>query len=66
MPVDTLSNDLWNWHVNMDGDVTAADKAVRLQHYAYVSPGPVTLDANKQPALMTRDPDGHATLFTQR
>jgi catechol 2,3-dioxygenase-like lactoylglutathione lyase family enzyme len=66
MPMDTLSNDLWNWHVNMGADVTAADKAVRVQHYAYVSPGPVTLAASKQPALMTRDPDGHATLFTQK
>lgn len=66
MPVDTLSNDLWNWHVNMRGDVSAADQAIRQQHYAYVSPGLVIMGAQKQQAgLMVRDPDGHASLLSQ-
>ena len=29
MPVDTQSNDLWNWHINIKLDVPAADAGVR-------------------------------------
>jgi catechol 2,3-dioxygenase-like lactoylglutathione lyase family enzyme len=63
MPVDTQANDAWHWQVNVDADVGAADQAVRAGHYAYVSPGPVTLDDRSSPALLVRDPDGHAMSF---
>ncbi len=70
MPVDTLCNDLWNWHINLRADVTAVDAGVRRQHYAYVSPGPVSLPGDAGQAarfsLMLRDPDGHATLLESR
>ena len=39
MPIDTQSNDVWNWHIDMQADVPPADAAVRRQHYGYVSPG---------------------------
>lgn len=60
-PVDTLSNDLWNWHINLNGQVVAVDAAVRNGHYTYVSPGPVTVPDSAR--LMLRDPDGHAILL---
>jgi catechol 2,3-dioxygenase-like lactoylglutathione lyase family enzyme len=65
MPVDTLATDLWHWQVNASADVAAADQAVRAGHYAYVSPGPIERAAEQGPALMVRDPDGHALLFAQ-
>jgi catechol 2,3-dioxygenase-like lactoylglutathione lyase family enzyme len=64
MPVDTLSNDLWNWHITFTADVGAADHLVRTGHYTYVSPGPVKSAAGT--ALMLRDPDGHELLLQQR
>lgn len=64
MPIDTQSNDLWSWHIDMTADVAAADAAIRMHHYAYVSPGPVeTMSGGTQRSLMLRDPDGHATLL---
>ncbi len=67
MPVETESNDLWSWHIDMAADVTAADSAVRSHHYAYVSPGPVNLGLGSPHwTLMLRDPDGHATLLDSR
>ncbi|MEO8313632.1 MAG: VOC family protein [Pseudomonadota bacterium] len=60
-PVDTLSNDLWNWHINVNGSAIEVDAGVRSGHYTYVSPGIVALpDASR---LMLRDPDGHALLL---
>jgi catechol 2,3-dioxygenase-like lactoylglutathione lyase family enzyme len=64
MPVDSRANDLWHWQVNVDADVEAADRAVRTGHYAYVSPGSVSLPGERRTALMARDPDGHAMLFS--
>jgi len=61
MPVDTLASDDWHWQINFRSDVAAADQAARRGHYAYVSPGPV-LDGNS-PALLIRDPDGHAAML---
>ena len=61
MPSDTQANDGWHWQVNATANVTAADRIVRHGHYDYVSPGPQQID--HQPALMVRDPDGHALLF---
>jgi catechol 2,3-dioxygenase-like lactoylglutathione lyase family enzyme len=63
MPVDTQSNDLWHWQVNVTADVAGADRAVRDGHYAYVSPGPVLLGGAHGSALLARDPDGHAIGF---
>ncbi len=64
MPLDTQSNDLWNWHIDMQADVAAADAAVRKNHFRYVSPGPVDHAPSPHPgSLMLRDPDGHATLL---
>ncbi len=63
MPLDTQSNDLWNWHIDMQADVAQADAAVRRQHYKYVSAGPVRLTSDQgQSSLMLRDPDGHEIL----
>jgi catechol 2,3-dioxygenase-like lactoylglutathione lyase family enzyme len=64
MPVDTLSNDLWNWHINVEGHAVAADGGVRAGHYTYVSPGPVGVPDSLR--LMVRDPDGHALLLQDR
>jgi catechol 2,3-dioxygenase-like lactoylglutathione lyase family enzyme len=64
MPVDTFSNDLWNWHITFTADVGAADAVVRAGHYSYVSPGPVTTATGQ--ALMVRDPDGHELLLKSR
>jgi len=67
MPIDTQSNDLWNWHIDMDADVAAADAAVRGGHYGYVSPGPVHGDFGAhQWSLLVRDPDGHAAMLESR
>ncbi len=64
VPVDTLSNDVWNWHVDMTADVQAVDAAVRRGHFAYISPGPLHGNpGDRQWMLTVRDPDGHATLF---
>jgi catechol 2,3-dioxygenase-like lactoylglutathione lyase family enzyme len=66
MPIDTQSNDLWSWHIDMEGDVGAADSALRARHVAYVSPGPVQLGPEGPTWLLVRDPDGHATLLQAR
>jgi catechol 2,3-dioxygenase-like lactoylglutathione lyase family enzyme len=64
MPIDTQSNDLWSWHINMAADVAAADAAVRGRHYGYVSPSPVHWSVGEhQWAFLLRDPDGHATML---
>jgi catechol 2,3-dioxygenase-like lactoylglutathione lyase family enzyme len=64
MPLDTQSNDLWSWHINMAADVTAADRAIRKGHVNYVSPGPVDVGTGgPRWSLLLRDPDGHATLL---
>lgn len=64
MPIDTQSNDVWNWHIDMQADVPQADAAVRRQHYRHVSPGPIRFTSGERPlSLMLRDPDGHATLL---
>lgn len=67
MPIDTQSNDLWSWHIDMTADVAAADGAIRAHRYGYVSPGPVSLGPDDpRRLLMLRDPDGHATLLEAR
>jgi catechol 2,3-dioxygenase-like lactoylglutathione lyase family enzyme len=67
MPIDTRSNDLWSWHIDMDADVVAADAAIRSGHYGYVSPGPVQAGIDPhQWSLLVRDPDGHAAMLGSR
>lgn len=64
MPVDTQSNDVWNWHIDMQAEVPQTDAAVRRQHYRYVSAGPIRFTSGERAsALMLRDPDGHETLL---
>jgi catechol 2,3-dioxygenase-like lactoylglutathione lyase family enzyme len=69
MPVDTLSTDIWNWHIDMRADVAQVDAAVRKQHYRDVSSGPIRLSPDSRQALhlesglMVRDPDGHASFI---
>jgi len=65
MPVDTLENDVWSWHITMQTNVDAADAAIRRGHYTYVSPGPVKLGDAGATGLLVRDPDGHAALLMQ-
>jgi len=67
MPTDTQSNDAWSWQVVMTADVDAADKAIRLGHFTYVSSGAVKLSVDaKEIGLLVRDPDGHATELIER
>lgn len=63
MPLDTQANDLWHWSINARGDVAAAERASRDGHYAWVSPGVLTLPDAGGTALHLRDPDGHALLI---
>jgi catechol 2,3-dioxygenase-like lactoylglutathione lyase family enzyme len=72
MPVDTLANDDWHWHVNFArDDVADVDAAVRSASGkagapAYVSPGVVRFRAPTplgRAALTVRDPDGHAAVL---
>jgi catechol 2,3-dioxygenase-like lactoylglutathione lyase family enzyme len=66
-PVESMSNDLWHWHVRLDAaDPGALMDRVRHARHAWVSPGLVTgLDAAAGPAEagMVRDPDRHAVLI---
>lgn len=59
-PVDSLSNDLWHWHVSLEApDPRKAMEGLRRAGHGWVSPGLV-------PGLragMARDPDGHAVLL---
>lgn len=67
MPIDTQSNDLWSWHIDMTADVAATDAAVRGRHFVYISPGPIHSNrGDRQWSLMVRDPDGHATMLESR
>lgn len=65
-PVDSMSNDLWHWHVTLDvPDTGALIDRVREADYDWISPGLVTgLDpsAGASEAGMVRDPDRHAVL----
>jgi catechol 2,3-dioxygenase-like lactoylglutathione lyase family enzyme len=69
MPLDTQASDLWYWQINLGSrELEAADRAVRAGHYAYLSPGIVTLDDHSlglARGLTVRDPDGHALRFAQ-
>jgi catechol 2,3-dioxygenase-like lactoylglutathione lyase family enzyme len=75
MPADTLASDAWHWQVNfVHAELAPIDAAVhrssgRLGEPQFVSPGIVTLRHEGRlgaAALMTRDPDGHASLHWMR
>jgi catechol 2,3-dioxygenase-like lactoylglutathione lyase family enzyme len=62
-PADTRANDLWHGQVTLlTDDVGQAEAALRREHEKLVSAGVVNLPA---PALMARDPDGHAFILSQ-
>jgi catechol 2,3-dioxygenase-like lactoylglutathione lyase family enzyme len=69
-PVDLRANDLAHWRTRLvSADVDGADRALRDEHVAYVSPGPVTLGDGRlgfARALAVRDPDGHAVVLVGR
>jgi catechol 2,3-dioxygenase-like lactoylglutathione lyase family enzyme len=69
-PVDSMSNDLWHWHVSLDvPDAGALVDRVRKARYDWISSGLVTgLDpsAGASEAGMVRDPDWHAVLIGVR
>ena len=74
MAVDTQSNDLWHWQVNfVRDDLEALDLRIRQNRHRYVSSGIVDIASRAQSAgraalaaryLMVRDPDGHASSFS--
>ena len=68
--VDTRSNDLWHWHINVDvEDAGDAANAVRDGRFNWVSPGAVEIPKKELgfgSAVMVRDPDGHGVLLRQR
>jgi catechol 2,3-dioxygenase-like lactoylglutathione lyase family enzyme len=69
-PPDSRANDLWHWQVRLHAvDVDAAARALRGGACRLVSPG-VTALTDDQPgysqAVLARDPDGHALLFTAK
>jgi catechol 2,3-dioxygenase-like lactoylglutathione lyase family enzyme len=69
-PPDGRANDLWHWQVRLHAaDLDAAARAVQGGAGRLVSPGAIAL-TDDQPgysqAVLGRDPDGHALLFTAR
>ena len=69
-PPDSRANDLWHWQVRLHAaDVNAAARAVQGGVGRLVSPGAIAL-TDDQPgysqAVLARDPDGHALLFTAK
>lgn len=69
-PVDTRTNDLWHWHVNVTvGDAASAAGAVQARGFDWVSPGAVAgLDGSMgyRSAVLVRDEDGHGVLLGER
>jgi catechol 2,3-dioxygenase-like lactoylglutathione lyase family enzyme len=66
-PVDTHSNDLWHWRVNVvSDDPESAASAVRKAGFDWVSPGVIKdLDnaLGYDSAALVRDGDGHGVLL---
>ncbi|MEZ6243120.1 MAG: VOC family protein [Phycisphaerales bacterium] len=68
MPADSRPADLWHWHILAEtGDPGAMFDACRAAGGAPISPGAqaggALAHAPSDPALLARDPDGHALLF---
>ncbi|MCG8420688.1 MAG: VOC family protein [Proteobacteria bacterium] len=68
MPVDTRSNDIWHWHIQIrTADPMQSEAATRARRAPWISPGTVEVAGEKlgfTRGLMVRDPDGHAVLIT--
>lgn len=67
-PSDTEPSDLWYWQINMCTQASAAVEAsLRAAHAALVSTRVALPDAalGWQNGLITRDPDGHASLIAE-
>src|SRR6266852_5350262 len=61
-PEGARANDLAHWQTAIAGDVGLVERALRRDHTAFLSLRPVTVARGR--ALLARDPDGHALLFT--
>ena len=61
-PEGARANDLAHWQTAIAADVGLVERALRRDHAAFLSPRPVTVARGR--ALLARDPDGHALLFT--
>ena len=70
MPRDTRSSDLWHRQTRVRvGDCGEACDAFKAERSGIVSPGVTDVPANPfgpGKALLARDPDDHAVLFTER
>ena len=68
-PVDTRSDDIWNWQTTLITDNAQAfyDK-LRSTNYTIISKSLVefSVAARKIKAFIIRDPDGHAMLITEK
>jgi catechol 2,3-dioxygenase-like lactoylglutathione lyase family enzyme len=66
-PVDTRTNNLWHWHVNVvTDDPESAASAIRKAGFDWVSPGTIkSLDNSLgyDSAALVRDGDGHGVLL---
>jgi len=66
-PVDTRSNDLWHWHINVvSNDPESAASAIRKAGFDWISPGAIkVLDKSLgyDLAVKVRDGDGHGVLL---
>jgi len=61
-PEGARANDVAHWQTAIAADVGLVERALRKAHAAFLSPRPVTVGRGR--ALLARDPDGHALLFT--
>jgi len=67
LPADTEPDDLWYWQINLCTDALATlDKSLHVVHAALPAAHPIELTGAQlgwQAGLITRDPDGHASLI---
>jgi catechol 2,3-dioxygenase-like lactoylglutathione lyase family enzyme len=67
LPVDTQADDLWYWQVNLCSAAPSAfESALRASHAPLLSAGTIELVDTQlgwRKGLLTRDPDGHASLI---
>ena len=61
-PEGARANDVAHWQTAIAADVGLVERALRKAHAAFLSPRPVTVARGR--AMLARDPDGHALLFT--
>lgn len=72
VPADTQANDGWHAQINMAvRDVNAPEQLARQGHFPQVSSGVIDLGSDsgapvRTLSFMLRDPDGHASLLSQR